>query len=1109
MKKWIKVSLVALAGIFLLVAITLVSIHFALKSPSMQQKIVASLKAPLKSVGVEVKFDALSVDVFGDVYFANLDANIDHSLAKGTLRAKEFRLGYSLWSLLRQNLTISSIVLTGVQASLSLDLSQPAPPPPPADPDALRKILALIESPPASLSIPSAQVNDSQFDITLKLPSSTNAKTQLVIRQLSASIGLTPGQVNFGLQSDMDLGVKMNGSTNLATTIRLAPDLKLGLSIEDKNLTWSVTNVDSKIRLGSTNFKSGPMKIDLTQADVTTSTSLRHTSKLNDGPLSIIQLLFPLTIKGGTQLNFGPFRFTQASQRLAVTANAQLNQDITIPADLRSFEDYAWNIDQRIQLEALELKQNNQLILATDRVELRQDGVTQSSKGRLTSFVESAGIRSVHLKKPISLKVKQSLELDKQSAELTSDIDLGSKKIWTSLLKLNNSANMLDLSLDGNLRPDPGLHYFLPQLKSLDQIGWPSTAITLKATTDAIGANFSMNDILNKTLNSTFVVTARPQTKASVASFEKLSVEGTAKFANSQINSDLKLLLSKFSHAALKAPAQVELFQKISAETKNRLSVTGASSLAVNNEKLLDLNLKAQETSHKLDINLITNLDVAVTSLNRRLLGIKNLPELGKLNLSSKTQVKMRLPSDKLAEVRDFHQVKVDFSNQSQLSQQGKNLDILWPRGAQFKIDGQVYRQKLDLHQQLALPLLVMKDQAQLKNLQNTIRINVNNITSLNNVGIRHAVKIGPIELLRKELTPFRELLETIDIEQAAQISQGLQNARIQRSLVKVNGDLFQVSTSGQINLKQMQGGIRSDVTAKVPNNFGQYSGSGLLQMPVDITLFDAKTLALKATPKFQNLNLRGPDLEVVQLNGKMDISEEIRLTPKLEFLFIESQNPFARVDFENIDPYLDDANGFRLRKARFKHYEIGPLAQNVEIRQNLILLNELKADSLQGSVLGKMFIDMHPSRLKLGFLGRFSGINPELLKEPSRRRNTQEFLSGRMSTTFDIRKRLATGRVDVTSIGQNQLLSLIDVLDPEFKDPQMMNARRGLQIAYPKLVAIAMDQGKLDFSVTLGGALSSELSIRSVPLTPLINANAGDLLLSIENLIDQGGVVK
>jgi len=47
------------------------------------------------------------------------------------------------------------------------------------------------------------------------------------------------------------------------------------------------------------------------------------------------------------------------------------------------------------------------------------------------------------------------------------------------------------------------------------------------------------------------------------------------------------------------------------------------------------------------------------------------------------------------------------------------------------------------------------------------------------------------------------------------------------------------------------------------------------------------------------------------------------------------------------------------------------------------------------------------------------------------------------------------------------------------------------------------MDHGMMDLNVSLGGALREDISVRSLPLSGLINANVGETLGKIESIIN------
>jgi hypothetical protein len=178
----------------------------------------------------------------------------------------------------------------------------------------------------------------------------------------------------------------------------------------------------------------------------------------------------------------------------------------------------------------------------------------------------------------------------------------------------------------------------------------------------------------------------------------------------------------------------------------------------------------------------------------------------------------------------------------------------------------------------------------------------------------------------------------------------------------------------------------------------------------------------------------------------------------------------------------------------------LGPMVAAVNVRQNLMLLDDARASLLGGNALGRVFVDLTPDQPMLGVLARYTEIEPQLLLSKKFRgpRDRDAIVSGRTALTFDIRKRLASGRVDVTRIGRDQLLSLLDLIDPKREDPQIGAARKALYLAAPRKVTVTMEQGTFDLDVQMSGAAPS-IAIRSLPLTPLIIAFADAPLAQLD----------
>jgi hypothetical protein len=317
--------------------------------------------------------------------------------------------------------------------------------------------------------------------------------------------------------------------------------------------------------------------------------------------------------------------------------------------------------------------------------------------------------------------------------------------------------------------------------------------------------------------------------------------------------------------------------------------------------------------------------------------------------------------------------------------------------------------------------------------------------------------------------------------------------------------DALVVSRPGNSSYPTNEGarGVKSSKT-----KFLGIDGSGIMKVPVTVIFYGDKRLTFSSTPTFEGFNLAVGDFALKDVNGRMKIREELALSTNggLKFLYVKKQSPFTRVDYEGFQPFLVDRPGVSIDSVQWRHIKLGPLFQSIDVSQNLILLDDLRLDGLGGGVVGRFYIDLTPRNQTMGVLGRFTGIQPEMLKPPGARLpagQTAE-LSGRTALTFDLQKRLVSGRIDLNSIGREQLSSLLDILDPDGAEQQVAVARQALRIAYPTRVALAMGRGLMDMEVAMGGAVSGDYRIRSLPLTSFVNSYGGDVLEDLSAVFGQ-----
>ena len=134
--------------------------------------------------------------------------------------------------------------------------------------------------------------------------------------------------------------------------------------------------------------------------------------------------------------------------------------------------------------------------------------------------------------------------------------------------------------------------------------------------------------------------------------------------------------------------------------------------------------------------------------------------------------------------------------------------------------------------------------------------------------------------------------------------------------------------------------------------------------------------------------------------------------------------------------------------------------------------------------------------------LSRISQVDlRELLPENSPLKHSAYTpISARTAVEFDINQRLMQGQIDITQISRDQLLQLLEVIDPDNKDEQLAKIRTALRLAYPKSVRVEMRQGLMNLEVSIS-IYPKPLRAHGLPLTPLIQHFGGTVLEAIERV--------
>lgn len=361
-----------------------------------------------------------------------------------------------------------------------------------------------------------------------------------------------------------------------------------------------------------------------------------------------------------------------------------------------------------------------------------------------------------------------------------------------------------------------------------------------------------------------------------------------------------------------------------------------------------------------------------------------------------------------------------------------------------------------------------------------------------------HQIALGleleePVLSLGKLATPF-------DLEFKAHTTET--DFTLDELLLSSGTDFLTFNAIAQGDLDGSNGQMESKLEIKLDHQFSDkpdYSVQGTIELPLQISSIDAKQFSVEGDMKFTRFNLTlGPNA-VKGLDGQLRIEEELLWDGEtLGFRYLIPADPFQRVDYSRVQPYLN-SHTLRFDSVVASDLESGQGLAGISLKQNLFRLQPFDLDLFGGHISGQLYFDATPKAWQFGFLSRMNDVDlRQLLPADSPLQSDQlSPVSARAAITFDIQQRLMEGQIDVTKIDRAQLLQMLEIIDPDYEDPQLATVRSALRVAYPQWIKINMQSGLMDLQVKVS-ALPTPINVRNLPLTPLINHFGEDTLNEI-----------
>jgi hypothetical protein len=304
--------------------------------------------------------------------------------------------------------------------------------------------------------------------------------------------------------------------------------------------------------------------------------------------------------------------------------------------------------------------------------------------------------------------------------------------------------------------------------------------------------------------------------------------------------------------------------------------------------------------------------------------------------------------------------------------------------------------------------------------------------------------------------------------------------------------DFLTFNAIAQGDLEGNNGQMESMLEIKLDHRFSdklEYSVQGKIELPLQISSIDAKQLSVEGDMKFTQFNLTLGTNSVKGLDGQLRIEEELLWDGEtLGFRYLIPADPFQRVDYSRVQPYLN-SDTLRFDSVISGNLEAGPGLAGISLKQNLFRLQPFDLDLFGGHISGQLYFDATPKAWQFGFLSRMNDVDLRQLLPADSPLQGDELspVSARTAITFDIQQRLMEGQIDVTKINRAQLLQMLEIIDPDYEDPQLATVRSALRLAYPQWIKINMQSGLMNLQIKVS-ALPTPINVRNLPLTPLIN---------------------
>lgn len=312
----------------------------------------------------------------------------------------------------------------------------------------------------------------------------------------------------------------------------------------------------------------------------------------------------------------------------------------------------------------------------------------------------------------------------------------------------------------------------------------------------------------------------------------------------------------------------------------------------------------------------------------------------------------------------------------------------------------------------------------------------------------------------------------------------------------QANGDVVSKNLQAKSNLSFQLSDLHSPLAGQ--------TFQGRISIPVALSVLQGRDVNVAGFIDLDRVAWSKKSVGASGITGRIAFSEKLKWDGEsLRFTHLIVQNPFERVDFERVRPFLNGTEQLRIERLNWEEKSYGPLIGFFSIHQNMLFAHQFDLDLGKGRTYGQFFFDAHPSNLQVGVLSRITNLDlNELLPHRFLKRMPagDKKLSARAGLVIGLNRGSMDGRVDITEIGGPQLIAAMNVLDPNYEDEKINKVRNLLELGYPTAVELAFADGYMNMEIALSilGVAKTQ-SLTGVPVSSLLTTATADLVKQTE----------